>query len=328
MKRLVLFFILIIFFSLNFTAEADPVYSPGSHKIKVSLLLKGQQPMGDFQSVVVPLKRAGRLFLIEAKIDGQDGNLVFDTGANGLVLNRTYFRNYTGSTRAASGGVSGSAGNIINTVVERVDITGLYYEDVEADLANLGHIEDRRGFKILGLFGLNLINDLEVVFDAEKSELRLNRIDKDGNRLSTDTPAEKFDYTQELKTGNNVLIIRAKISDKELNFCLDTGAEINVIHYALPKKVLGTVEIKRRSDLGGSGSGTVKALYGIMNDLQFGTQQFGRMDVAIINLSSMSEAYGVTIDGMLGYDFWQKGVFCMNFRKRIISFNIAKGGEK
>lgn len=194
-------------------------------------------------------------------------------------------------------------------------------------MANLGHIEDRRGVKILGLFGLKLINDLEVIFDAGKSELRLNRTDKEGNRLA-DASEEKFDFTQTLESGNNILIIKAKISDKELNFCLDTGAEINVIHYALPKKVLNTVEINRRSDLGGSGTGTVKALYGVMNDLEFGTHQFGKMDAAIINLSSMSEAYGRTIDGMLGYDFWQKGVFCINFKKREISFNITKGAPE
>lgn len=328
MKRAVKLSILIFLISLKFTAEAAPDHSSAPSRIIVSLLLKGEQPMGDFQSVTIPLKRAGRLFLIEANIDGQDGNLVFDTGASGLVLNRTYFRNYTGMTKAASGGISGSTGTIMNTVVNRVDITGLYYENVEADMANLGHIEDRRGVKILGLFGIRLINDLEVVFDAGNSELRLNRIDKEGNRLLTDVSPEKFDFTQELETNNNILIIKAKISDKELNFCLDTGAEINVIHYALPKKVLNTVEINRRSDLGGSGAGTVKALYGVMNDLQFGAHQFGKMDAAIINLSSMSEAYGRTIDGMLGYDFWQKGVFCINFKKREISFNITKGAPE
>jgi len=52
------------------------------------------EPLGDFQSITIPLKRAGRLFLIEAQVDGQIGNLVFDTGASGLVLNRTYFRKY------------------------------------------------------------------------------------------------------------------------------------------------------------------------------------------------------------------------------------------
>ena len=40
-------------------------------------------------SVIIPLKKAGRLFLIEAKVEDQTGNLVFDKGASNLVLNST-----------------------------------------------------------------------------------------------------------------------------------------------------------------------------------------------------------------------------------------------
>jgi len=36
-------------------------------------------PLGDFLSITIPLKRVGRLFLIEANIDNQVGNLIFDT---------------------------------------------------------------------------------------------------------------------------------------------------------------------------------------------------------------------------------------------------------
>jgi hypothetical protein len=35
--------------------------------------------------------RSGRLFLVDAVIDGVSGNLVFDTGASGLVLNRNIY---------------------------------------------------------------------------------------------------------------------------------------------------------------------------------------------------------------------------------------------
>jgi len=65
------------------------------------LLDTGDEPMGNFQSITIPLKRAGRLFLIEATIDDQEGNLVFDTGSSGLVLNKTYFRKYTASEKPA-----------------------------------------------------------------------------------------------------------------------------------------------------------------------------------------------------------------------------------
>ncbi|HLO91936.1 MAG TPA: pepsin/retropepsin-like aspartic protease family protein [Lentimicrobium sp.] len=321
-------------FVLTFTSVSLPSVvicndsASKDEKVTVSVLLKTDKPVNNFNSVVIPLKRAGRLFLIEAEIDGQNGNLVFDTGASGLVLNRTYFRNYLGITKVSGGGISGTVGEISNVTAGSINVSGLYYDNVQADMADLGHIEDRRGVKILGLFGLSMLNDMEVAFNAADNELRFTKIDKNGNYLSPDITATKYDNISEMVVSHNIMIIKGNIGDKVLSFCLDTGAEINVVHYDLPKKILSTIDIRRQSGMGGSGNGTVKALYGVMNDFRFANHQFAKMDAAIINLTSMSEAYGFNIDGMLGYDFWQQGEFCFNSRKHQISFNIKKGGTK
>jgi len=114
----------------------------------------GVEPMGDFQSITIPLKRVGRLFLIQARIGNQTGNFVFDTGASSLVLNRTYFRKDLWEVEANTGGITGSVGKLYQTHVARIDISDLYFENVLADGISLGHIENRLGVKILGLFGL------------------------------------------------------------------------------------------------------------------------------------------------------------------------------
>jgi predicted aspartyl protease len=293
-----------------------------------SMPYMNDDPLGDFQSLTIPLKRAGHLFLIEVKIDGQVGNLIFDTGASGLVLNKTYFRKYVSEEKPAGGGVTGSFDKISRTVIGRIDIYGLYYEKIGADLTDLGHIENRRGVKILGLFGLNMINDFEVIFDANRSELQLNRIDKEGNRIDAAIPGAKYDFTQKIETNHKIILVKGKIGDKMMNFCLDTGAECNVISSDVPKKVMSTISISRRSKMGGAGAASVEALYGTMKEFEFGNRQFGNMETVVTSLDAMSEAYGCKIDGMLGYDFWQKGIFCFNFSKNEISFSFAKGDIK
>jgi len=308
---------------------------PGNHSPQNTIIEpvwlfpnKSDEPLGDFQSITIPLKRAGHLFLIEARIDDQVGNLIFDTGASGLVLNKTYFRKYAAIEKSAGGGITGVSDKIYRTVVKRIDISGMYYEDVAADLTDLGHIENRRGVKILGLFGLNMIDQFEVIFDAISSELHLYRIDKQGNRLSTLSSGFKFEVTQFMETNHNIMLIRGKIGDKMLNFCLDTGAESNVISSAVSKKVMSTIQINRRLGMGGAGAASVEVLYGIMKEFEFGNHQFGIMQTAVASLESISEAYGCSIDGLLGYDFWQKGIFCFNFRKNEISFSVMKGDKK
>jgi len=286
------------------------------------------EPLGNFQSITIPLKRAGHLFLIEARIDDQIGNLIFDTGASGLVLNKTYFRKYASFEKPAGGGITGSFEKIYRIVVKRIDISGMYYENTVADLTDLGHIENRRGVKILGLFGLTMIKNFEVIFDANNSELHLTRIDKLGNRLTSEGKDLKFDFTQNVETNHDILLIKGKIGDKMLLFCLDTGAESNVVNSSVSKKVLSTIQINRRSGMSGASERTVEVLYGTMKEFEFGNHQFGNMETVITSLDAISEAYGCSIDGMLGYDFWQKGVFCINFIKNEISFSEKKGDKK
>ena len=286
------------------------------------------EPLGDFQSITIPLKRAGRLFLIEAQVDGQIGNLVFDTGASGLVLNRTYFRKYVTEEKPAGGGITGGPDKMHRIKISRIDISGLYYKDLYADVTDLGHIENRRGVKILGLFGLDMITRFEVIFDANNNELQLIRVDKNGLRLDKTKPGITFDFTQSIETQHNIMTIKGMIGDKTLNFCLDTGAESNVLSSTIPKKVMNTVQINRRSSMGGAGAATVEVLYGTMQDFEFGKHQFGNMETVVTSLDAMCESYGCNIDGMLGYDFWQKGIFRINFEKKEISFSLGKGGSK
>lgn len=293
-------------------------------KAQVNLLLKGSSVSESLSSIVIPLKQAGRLFLIEARIDDQEGNLIFDTGATGLVLNRTYFRKYAAYEKPGAGGITGNFSKVHGTIVKEVDASGFFYEKVSADMADLGHIEDKRGVKILGLFGMKMIDDMEVIFDAAANQMILVHIDGDGNRAVTGDDLPQFDFRQKIETHYRIMLVRGKIGDKTLNFCLDTGAEINALHRNVSKKVMETVQISRRAPVRGASSQSSEVLYGIMNELELGCYQFGSMGTVIMDLTAMGEAYGCTIEGMLGYDFWMKGVYSFNFRKKEIGFNVRK----
>ncbi|HOP14860.1 MAG TPA: retropepsin-like aspartic protease [Lentimicrobium sp.] len=297
-------------------------------KVKVNLLLKGSSVPESLSSVIIPLKQAGRLFLIEARIDDQEGNLIFDTGATGLVLNRTYFRKYAAYEKPGAGGITGNFSKVYGTIVKEIDASGFFYEKVPADMADLGHIEDKRGVKILGLFGMKMIDDMEVIFDAAANQLTLVQTDLEGNRTENNNDLPQFNFRQKIETHHKIMLVRGRIGDKTLNFCLDTGAEINALHRNVSKKVMETVQISRRAPVGGAASRSSEVLYGIMNELEVGSHQFGIMGTVIMDLTAMSEAYGCTIDGMLGYDFWIKGIYSINFRKEEIGFNVRKGDRQ
>jgi predicted aspartyl protease len=281
-------------------------------------------PLGELESVVIPLKRAGRLFMIEAKIDDIVGNFLFDTGSAELVLNSTYFRKYMKSTGGEGGGITGSTGTIQHAQVKNLDVAGLSYRNLTADVTDLGHIENRRGVKVLGLFSLGMLKGLEMVIDINHNELRLYRLDKNGNRISAQKDQFRADVTEKVELYHNILFVKVKIGGKILDFCLDTGAESNVLSSYAPKKVLSTVTILRRSDLVGAGTGEAEVIFGKLNDFVLGDHAIPNMQTIIASLDALSASYGYTVDGMLGYDFFIKGEICINLVKNELKVSFAK----
>jgi hypothetical protein len=275
-------------------------------------------------SILIPLRRSGKLFLMDAIIDNENGNLVFDSGATGLVLNRTYFRNYVVIDNPVSKGITGSVGKVDMISVSDIKISDLSFKAVHAHLAELGHIENKRGVKILGLFGFDLIKKFEINFDPANSVLLLYRIDKKGNRINQHSKQCKADYTQKVDIVNNVLFMRGTIGGKNLRFCFDTGAETNAVSSDATNAVLKTITINRTSKLSGSGSARSDVLYGTMNDFIFGNTQLAKMSTIVTNLDNLKEAYGVLFDGVLGYDFISNGSFCINFVKNQLGICYIK----
>lgn len=279
-------------------------------------------------SVVVPLKRAGHLFLIEAKVGDEAGNLVFDSGANGLVLNSTYFRNHVRSGGATPTGVTGAVGIVEQIAVSRLEFADVLYKNVTADITSLGHIENRRGIKILGLIGFSMMKKLEIVIDAKNSQLKLFKIDKAGKRINSSIPEFRADYKQKIEGNTNILFLKGIIGGKSLNFCLDTGCETNVICSDCNRSIMNTLTITRRSEVIGAGIGGSEVLFGRMNDFTMGNKKMPNMDTIVTNLDALSESYGTKIDGMLGYNFLLQGVICINFVNRQFGIRFTKGDEK
>ncbi|HAH23833.1 MAG TPA: hypothetical protein DCL77_08760 [Prolixibacteraceae bacterium] len=279
-------------------------------------------------SVIIPMKTAGHLFLIEAKVDGEVGNLVFDTGASGLVINSSYFRNHVKSGGTTSTGITGSVGNVEQISIGQIEFADLTYRNLRADMANLGHIENRRGVKILGLIGFGMMRNLEIVIDPINSELKLFRIDQTGKRLNGKGTGFKPDYSQKIEGNTNILFLKGTIRGKVLNFCFDTGAETNAISSDCNKKIMSTLTITRRTVLKGTGTAGSEVLFGKMNDFVIGNHQIRDMETIISNMDALSEAFGTHIDGLLGFSFMKNGVLCINFVNKQFGIRFKKGEEK
>ncbi|HLK30456.1 MAG TPA: aspartyl protease family protein, partial [Puia sp.] len=185
-------------------------------------------------SCVIPFVRAGNLILIKAKVDTTEGNFILDTGAPNLVLNMTYFRNYPSSNNSSDqeqGGVTGSVAAVNPTSIDSLSFGSVKYFKMEADRINLGHIENSKGVKILGLLGTKLFKQFELIIDYEKSLIYLHLIGK------KESASYKSEFLKDTATYTAVpidivedkIVAHAEMAGKKLRFVIDSGAESNVL---------------------------------------------------------------------------------------------------
>lgn len=273
----------------------------------------------DKDMMVFPLKRAGNLIMLEAIVDGIRGNLILDTGSSAIVLNSIWF-NEEGRVLAeySAGGITGSTDTYSKMRIEHLQISEMEFEKINASVSDLGHLERARNVKILGFFGLSLFREFEVVLDLRNNTMELHRLNFRGNRVNRELRNHEYDIIIPVTVESDVVFLEAVINKSRLTFCLDTGAESNVIASNLSAKVLNTISIQRRSTLKGAGTQQIEVLYGIMEDFSIQKTKFKEMQVLVTNLNTMSHYFGIRIHGMLGCEFLETGVFHINIKKQTL----------
>jgi hypothetical protein len=214
------------------------------------------------------------------------------------------------------GGITGSDNRQHSTSVKDFSFQGVKYQNLEADVLPLGHIENARGVKILGLIGLNLFKEFEIEIDVRNNVLVLYKCDKSGEPLTG--KRLRPDLIHPFTLSNDAMFLNCAIAGRRVGFVLDTGAEINTLSSFAGKKILETIEIQGRSQMMGTGRQKVEVLFGRMNDFSIGDTDFAGMQTLITNMRDMSASFGIPVDGMLGYDFLARGLVQINFRKKTL----------
>ncbi|WP_205503196.1 aspartyl protease family protein [Rufibacter psychrotolerans] len=275
----------------------------------------------DSTSCVIPFTRAGNLILIQATADTTVGNFILDTGAQNLVLNITYFRDYPTLkvSNAERTSVTGTSPTVLKTVVRSFSFGTLRYSRLRADLVNLGHIENSKQVKILGLLGMELFRQCEMIIDYERSLIYLHQI---GRKEATTYRSKMLQDTARyhsipIDLKDNRIIARTELAGKKVDFIIDCGAETNILDSRLPNKIFEQVVITGRVLVSGTGNKKIEALRGDVKDMRLGSQAFASLPVLITSLENTCFSYNGCINGVLGFDF-----LAANNNK--IGFNFVK----
>lgn len=290
----------------NFLPEPDPISI--------------QALANDSISCIIPFNRIGNLIVVKAKADTIEGNFILDTGAPGLVLNITYFRDYpiVSHHDAEQRTIAGSTNGVHQTTIKEFSLGRLQYFRTEADLTNLGQIENAKGIKVLGLLGVDLFKQCEMIIDFEKSLIYLHRIGK------KETSTYKHEFLNDtslyrvlpIELKNKLIITTTEIAGKKIKLAIDCAAESNILDSRLPNKVFENITITRRVKLAGPGDRKIDAFYGNLSTLKIGNLDVSNLPVTITNLEYTCFSFGGCVDGVLGFDFLSMHKVGFNFVNR------------
>jgi predicted aspartyl protease len=273
-------------------------------------------------TIRVPFRLAGHLIAVKAAVGERTGIFIIDTGASKLILNEVHFPN--GWTPqmfgTASAGVTGSVERVKRHTVDHFQWDSLYFDRLTADVINLSHIEQKKNIEILGLIGYNLLREFEILIDFQLRQLTLSRLDKAGNLLDSmailEHPTDSIAFNMQA----HFIALEGAVAGHSVIFGLDTGAELNLLHHKVKRKVLDHFEISKRVLLNGTGKREVEVIAGKLYRYQCGSQNSSAMHTLLTNMRDMNASYGTQLDGLMGYEFFSSRRTIINYKKKKLYF--------
>lgn len=290
------------------------------HPIKTIFSESNPVVRSDTSSCSIPFVLAGKLILIKGLADTTQGSFILDTGAPGLVLNSTYFRDYPVEEfpDEAQETITGQAGPSLRTNLKYFRLGTIHYYSISAHLVSLRHLENAKGVKILGLLGVAMFKECEIIIDYKTNMLHLHHIQKNERKTYEHTmlkDATTYNvYPFDLR--ENRILLTTAINGKKLPFVIDYAAESNIIDSRLPDNILDKVTINGRILLSGAGTQRVEAVTGDLIEFTVGSMRVDTMSVIVTNLEKTCFGKDNCIQGVLGYEFLSRYSIVINFVKR------------
>ncbi|WP_460218597.1 pepsin/retropepsin-like aspartic protease family protein [Psychroserpens sp. MEBiC05023] len=270
----------------------------------------------------IPFKLIDNLIVIEAELLNKKGNFIVDTGSETLILNKVHFE--TGISNASNRKTSGVIDVIDNPIEKRLKqfiIKGLVLEDKNSDVIDLSHIEVSKKIHLLGIIGYNILKDYEVFIDMYLNQITLSKIDSKGVKLDKRGYLETIIDTVNFKLKKHTIVLEANINDRKLKFALDSGAEYNQLNKRTSKKILKYFYPSKRLMLVGASGKKIEVLAGKLYRVKLTDQiYFAPMETILTNLNQMNEAFGTSVDGVLGYEFFRQQRTIINYKKEKLFF--------
>ncbi len=266
--------------------------------------------------ISIPFKLAGKMIILPATVDGISGNFILDTGIPHAVLNAAYFDGQKVDRVYSS--VLGATPKIKATHA-KIELKGLCWKGVYAEVLPLEHLETIKGMPILGLLGGRMLRNYMLWIDYAQ---KLIWLEKDGEHWETSffpLHSRESLETQSFRFKNGSPSIEVELGKASYLFSLDTGAETNVIHSKYQTAFAPFFNLERQKVLTSFTKKTDRITSTLIYDMKVKGMECQPMISTFLDLSDWNTSTkGPKVAGILGYEFLHQFRICIDFKSRIL----------
>lgn len=270
------------------------------------------------EDISTSMRMLDRLIGINVSVNGIEGFLIFDTGAEGLVLNSKYFE---GKEAGHYRCISATQSNLpTQTTFADVIIGHTEWKNRSAFVLPLTYLETGEEVKVLGLIGGKFFIKYKVMLNFHDMRFELLPAVRRKNQalylsnINSNLIILPFNWKGDMPW------ISAHIEGQSLKLGLDTGAEINFLDkkkWSSLQAYLFNFESGYYRTVSRKISKTKAAR---LRNLQFGELLcFPMRTMAMDMLNINSQIPGANLDGLLGYEFLKQfSKVTIDFKNRLL----------
>ncbi len=260
-----------------------------------------------------------KLILVQAQVNDQSGWFILDTGMKDLLLNSKHFKTLPPKEVPDSISLVDVRGVVEPTQAVRIHSFhwgAVNRNDFLVRASDLTTMEKVLRMDIMGLIGMEVVRNLELIVDYSHQILTMRRADGAGDcGICPEVP----DYQLTFAYQNHLPALKTDLGNRsELWLGIDTGSSLSIIDQQLQRKLrrkirsLSTIQY-------GSTHGVYEIPLGNVMELDLGYGlEFMYWRFAFNDLEHFQKS-GMHIDGLLGGDLFRLGVVSINFVNQQLS---------
>lgn len=265
--------------------------------------------------LVIPFELVGKMIVVKGSVNGHQGNLIVDTGADIMVLHARIFPQHQYILPVDGANINNRFENL-RMINVKFNWMGIQRKNLAAKIIDLSLVEHSKGIEILGFIGHSVLKHYEVLFDYQEQLLMLFRLDRKGERINQTYFLTPPVYKIKLSMVDHFPYLTMKEGKMTFRLIIDSGAEMNILSPRAEEILVDYLAYVNTRQLIGFGKETILCKAYLHRNFKVSDLKLKPMHTLIREMDGFNDVLDHALDGFLGYEFLSQQKVSINLKRK------------